>query len=340
MMNPRKILSRLLAGGVLTASLLAAGCGGDSGGLEPGCYSGDAVPAPVRENIETAAARLYDRVRTGNLQAVYEDAASLVRDQRTQDEFLQPIVRSVRSLGLPQDLEIERIHVLRFGSSFPYRKEVQCHAEGDEPTIFTVNDFPVQASLVQESRTGKERLYYSTLWNREEGVWRLAAFLVKLASIRGEGWEHYAEEAAAQKKKGNDRNAALLYNVAIDLLVANPWTKPPQVGKLQVEQRRISVSNLPVNQIDPWPAGADTFRVFHAGYTVDGGQLALMLRYQSPHAMQDSVEVKAYSQKLRNYVAAHFPEYPEVFPRLVLVASDPQDPKRVRINGFSLGPDR
>ena len=326
----------LVIGGMLLLAL--GGCGGDSTGVDPGCYAGDAVPDAIRENLEAEAGRFFERVRSEDLKSVYQNAAAVVREQRSEQEFLGPIVRSVRTFGLPEDMETLSIHVLHFGRGFPYRKEAECRVGGEAPTVFTLTGHRVQASMVQRSRMGSDLLYYSTLWLREDEEWRLGAFLVKLASIQGKDWEGYAEEAAVQKDKGNSRNAALLYNVAIDLLVPNAWTRPGDLAKLQLEQRRISVSNLPLNQIDPWPAGADTFRVFHSAYTLDAGQLALVFRYQSPFAMEDSVAVKDYSDRLRDYVTRAFPEYAEVFPRLVLVAAeDPGSGGRARINSYPLG---
>ena len=58
-----------------------AGCGG---GEEPvsGCAAGDAVPETVRRDLEETARGLFERIRAGQWQEIYESSASVLRAEK------------------------------------------------------------------------------------------------------------------------------------------------------------------------------------------------------------------------------------------------------------------
>jgi hypothetical protein len=191
-----------------------------------------------------------------------------------------------------------------------------------------LTDFPVQASLVERGKLGADEFYYSTLWHREGSRWKVASFFAKPATLLGKTWQDYEAAAKAQRIALNNRNAALLYNVAIDLVLPNAWTKPREVKALADEQSHISVRNLPKGEPDSWFVPPDSIRVHQVAYGVAQGGLCVLLRYEAPAALADTALLSNQGERLRGYVEEKFPEYAEVFQYLALVAFPPGNPEQ------------
>jgi hypothetical protein len=319
------------AGSALAAVLLfgvvaLGGCGGRRTVLATGCSTGDQVPAAVRAAIERAAGDFYDRARRGEWHAIYENVAPAVRTGTTEDRFTTPLTRVTERGGFPSELHTESLRVVKFGDGFPYTPHVSCPTPGeDDPTTLLLTRFPVQASLVQTGMQGGERFYYSTLWFQTDGGWKLATFFTKPATIAGRDWRAYDQEAGAQKLAQNLRNAALLYNVAIDLSVPAAWVKPGAVEELQRRQRRISVEGLPSGRIMPWFDPPDTFLVRSVGYTIQPSGLGLIVQYPVRASIADTVAQAAYADRMAAYMRRAFPEYKAEFQTLTLLGYEPKD---------------
>ena len=300
------------------------GCGG-SATVEEGCYVDERVPKAVREELAASALLFYDRIRAQDWQAIYDNASSAVRRGSTSEEFLGSIARAVSSIGLPAELATRSVSLVKFGAGFPYQRRVSCRVEGKEdPLVLLLNDHPEQGSLVQVGTGTKDAFFYSTLWLREEGEWHLGVFFVKPATLHGKDANDYAEEAAVQEAKENLRNAALLYNVALDLAVPTAWMKPPEIDELQRAQRRLQVMNLPAGEslIDVWGADPDTFQVARVSYAVRGDELGLVVRYLSQGAIEDTTFQDGRARELVEVMRADFPEYLEVFSSVTVQAYD------------------
>jgi hypothetical protein len=312
--------------GVLAAMMfLAAGCGGGGLDVREGCASGDTVKGPVKAAVEVAAQEFYARARRGDWTGIYENAAQAARSHGPQQSFVAPIVRVFQELGVPARLETQAIAVVKFGPEFPHAPKVSC-GDSKRPMNLILTDYPQQASLVQRATVGSEQFYFSTLWHGEESGWRLAALFVKPATLLGRDWQSFKKEAEEQKTAGNQRNAALLYNAAIDLVLPNAWTEPPEVKDIQREQGRISVSNLPKKDPDTWYAPPDSFRVHSIAYAMAENNLCLYVRYEAKAALADTVAQKQAADRLGAYLEKTFPEYAQVFRVLALEAFDPRHP--------------
>lgn len=324
--------------GLLIGSL---GCGGGGGEPVPGCAVGDDVPESVRRDLQDAAGELLTRIRAGQWQEIYESSASLLQQVRTPDQFLTPIAQAASGLGIPENLQVDQVFVIHFDETFPPETRVTCQEEGEAIAHeLMVTDYPLQGTLVQRGKVGEDELFISTLWHNEEGIWKLAGFFSKPATWQGKNWEAWAEDSNQHRLAENVRNAALLLNVAIDLVVPCSWVKPPEITLLQRQQQRINVSDLPVEVPEFWASTPDTFKVFRVGYILARDGLGLLFQYQAPTAVEDSLAQITYADRLFDYIKVTFPEYEEVFESCSLRALDPSDNSKTFSREYPLGPAR
>ena len=320
-------------------SATAAGCGEKETSLSEGCYIGDAVPPAVKAEVTAAADRFFGRLRDQQLQEIYDGTASLVREQQPAAEFLQAIVRAARGVGIPRDPELHQIHVVKFGPRMAYQPRLSCPAPGqDDPYVLILNEHPEQASLVQTASVGNERYFFSSLWHREEGEWRLVTFGVKPATLYGKDWREYEREAVVQQEKEHVRNTALLYNIAIDLAVPAPWVKPPAIEALQRGQRRLQVEYLPSggDVMDVWGAAPDTFVVNRVAYVARSDGLGLIVHYLSQGDVADSTFQDRRARKLVDFIAESSPEYFEIFKSVSVQAFDREDREKTWFGSYPL----
>jgi hypothetical protein len=302
---------------------------------------GNAVPESVRRDLEDGARELYARIRAAEWQAIYDSSSSRLQRDLTPQEFLTPIAQAAQQVGIPETFRLAEIFLIRFDEEFPPQTRVMCQPEGGgAPHELIVTDFPTQATLIQRGKMGNEEFFFSTLWHNEEGTWKLAGFFSKPASWDGKDWEQWADEANRERLADNRRNAALLLNVAIDLVVPCAWVKPSEVTTLQRQQQRINVSDLPVEAPDFWPSDPDTFKILRVGYNLVRNGLGLLFQYQASVAVEDSLAQIAYADLLFDYIRTTFPEYEEVFRGCSLLAIDPTDAQKTfrREYAFGSGP--
>ena len=290
-----------------------------------GCSSGDDVPKAVQTGLESAAQELYERARRNDWNGIYESAAEEVQKQGSKRDFYAPITRTFRELGVPSQAQTQSIVVVKFGSKFKSVPKVAC-GDPERPLHLIVSEAPLQASLVQKVQVGPEQFYFSTLWYGENGLWRFAALFAKPATLQGRDWRSFEQQAASENKAGNKRNAALLYNAAIDLVLPNAWTEPPEVKDLEHEQKRISVSDLPKqNAAVTWYVPPDSVRVHSIAYGMHQNELVLVVSYETLSALSDTVAQARDADRLRAYINENFPEYEKVFQILAVEAFDPRN---------------
>jgi hypothetical protein len=303
---------------------ILAGCGKDRGSeVAVGCWTEGDVPPAVRAEIQAASDSVFARLARGAWDEVYTGTASKVQSKGDREAFLNPLQRALAQIGFPEERETVSLSVVRFGAEFPPTSPVPCAVEGKEdPRRLLLDSYPTQASLVQRATLGNEKFYFSTLWHLEEGTWRLAAFFAKPATFQGKDWQEYAEEAAGERLAERMRNSALLYNLAIDLVLPNGWTQPSDLRDLQRKQGRLRVSAVPTGTPEAWPAAADTFHVFSLTYGVGRQRPGLVVRHLATASLGDTTAQRRKADHLFSYMESNFPEYEEVFDLVTLVAVD------------------
>jgi hypothetical protein len=198
-----------------------------------------------------------------------------------------------------------------------------------------VTDQPFQAYLIQSAVVSGTTYNFASIWFHEDGRWKLATFGAKPRVQLGHDWQHWLTEARTQKEKGNEKNAALLYNMAMDLLVPAPWVRPALLDTLQKEQRRIRTDNLPAGRRLRWVASDSTvFHPYMVSYEVTEQGLAVKFQYEVPEPV-DTTQVARQAPSLAGFVRTTFPEYSEVFSSIILEGTTPVEHQPVWTGSFS-----
>jgi hypothetical protein len=304
---------------------------------EPGCYLNSAVKPATRRELEGAVNRFYDLLRSRRYEEAYGEAADALRTRVDKNQVAQAWTSISEILTIPREVKTEEVAVAVFPEGTRGPQQVQCVDPADTTgnRAMLTTDQPFQAYLIQSAEVNGTIYNFASIWFFEEGKWKLATFGAKPRKQLGHDWRYFLDLARSQKQKGNARNAALLYNLSMDLLVPAPWVKPAMLQTLQAEQRTIRVENLPAGRKLEWVAQDGTvFNTYMVSYEITPQGLAIRFQYEVP-APIDTTAVAAKAPVLANFVRTSFPEYPEVFSEILLEATTPVDHQPVWAGTFS-----
>jgi hypothetical protein len=327
----------LAAFGLGLSALLVLGCSGTPK-FEPGCYMNSGVPRAVRRAVEMAADRFSAQLRSGQYEAAWSEGAEQLRNRVNKTDVALAWTQIAEILSIPDGLVTEEVVVVAIQSGHRGPRELACSDPADPGSSrrMVATDQPLQAYLIQTGVVRNVTYNFASVWFYEEGRWRVASFGTKPRKTLGHDWEHWAAVAREQRDKKQVRNAALLYNLAMDLLVPAPWVRPDQLNGLMAEQRQLRVENLPNNRKERWVATDGTeFFPFRSMLEPIPDGLAVKFQYEVPDGA-DSTQVAGQAPKLADFVRTTFPEYAEVFAEVHLEAVAAGDRRPVFAGAFPL----
>ncbi len=304
----------------------------------PGCYLESAIQSSDRARIDAAARRFLGLLRAYDYNTAFEESSAQLKARFPRDQ-IQSIWASVaETLTIPGDLALDDIVLVVVAEGARGPQQVTCvdAADSQAGRRMSATDQPYQAYLVHSGVVGANTYTFASVWFLEEGNWRLATFGAKAKLQGGRDWTYYRDLALEQREKGNDRNAVLLLNMAMDLVIPAPWIRPDEVGRMEKIQKSITVYEVPLGRPLSWEAKDGT--LFHP-YLVtpevsEGGGMALRFAYEVE--TPDTAEVVAAAPKLADFIRVTFPEYAEIFRDLILEAYTKPDHQPVWRSEFSL----
>ena len=318
--------------GVLALLIFAAWLSGCSQTLEHGCSCNDQVPKKIRTEIERAADELFARIEAQETEVIFENAASPVVEKSNAYDFVEPMALSVARFGLPKERTTHKLYAIHFKRGHAIEFPVPCGCDGEEVDRLMLRRHPTQVSLVQYAGFGPLTVQYSILFWLEDDQWKVGGFVARPVQVYGRDWKGFEDWADEQMQKGNLRNAALLMNVALDLLVPNSWTRPESVERIETKQNSLLVTNLPANMLDVWSAPNRDFRVYKVEKLYGPQALDVGFHYETYEAVADTVLIAEMHEELFGYIQTAFPEYSEVFDHAVIRATEAGN---IRDKGFT-----
>lgn len=308
----------------IAALATISGCSGRPT-YEPGCYLNSAVKGATRRDLEAAAERFYGQLRSHAYEEAYAEASEALRTRVDKAQVAQAWTTISENLTIPQAIRTEEIAVAVFPPGTRGPQEISCidPADAAGARSMLTTDQPYQAYLIQSADVIGTTFNFASVWYLEDNKWKLATFGVKARRQMGRDWTYYRDQARAELARGNVRNSALLYNLAMDLLVPAPWVKPAALDTLMKEQRRIHVDNLPAGRKLEWIARDGTvFNPYMVKYDIVNGAMILRIEYEVPTPI-DTTQVAEKAPLLAEFIRTTFPEYQEIFPSVALDATTP-----------------
>ena len=322
---------------VVTALALLPGCS-RAPRFAPGCYLNSAVPPRTRRAVESAADRFYALLRATSYDQAWTEGAAQLRSKVEKEQVSSAWSSIAEILTIPMQMTTEEVAVISIAEGSRGPQELKCADPADTTggRRMVVTDQPLQAYLVQSGVSRGTRYNFASIWFFEEGRWKVASFGAQARELMGHDWNYYLDLARREKEEHRDRNAAILYNLAIDLLVPAPWIRPDMLTVLQREQKKLHPENLPNNRKERWVASDSTeFWPYRSGYEPVPGGLAVKFYYEVPVPI-DSARVLRDAPKLAEFVRTTFPEYARVFQEVKVEAVTPVDHRPVWAGRFPL----
>lgn len=335
----------LMAGLALATAL--AGCG-SSPGYPPGCTMNSGVRPETKARLESAAGRFYGLLRARLYDRAFDEACESMRTRDSREQMTESWAHLVEVLSIPNELKTEEVVVAVFPPGTRGPQQLDC-ADPSDPTgarRMLTTDQPYQAYLIQTGQVAGQTYNFGSVWFYEkgrfpgQGEWRLSSVGVRPRLALGQDWAYWHGKAREQLAKGNARNAALLYNLTMDLVVPAPWVRPARLDSLSREQRRIHTEDLPFGRVLHWKHSTGLeFRPYHATAEIGANGLILMLSYEVA-APVDTALVAQQAPLLADFIRTTFPEYPETFHEMGLQATTTVDHVPVWGGFFPFTPER
>ncbi|NNF06496.1 MAG: lipopolysaccharide biosynthesis protein [Candidatus Eisenbacteria bacterium] len=317
---PRRLVGQASVFALLFLPLILMGLSGCSESLPAGCSANDEVPDKFRQEVEAAAATLHDRIRAEDAAGIFENAAAPNREQLDIERFVGPIARLVAQFGLAEQVETQNLFVINLVPGAAIEFPIRCGEPGKETQLFLTRH-PVQACLTQLGTVRGEEILYSSIWFLEDGKWMLGEFKAKPNKLDGKSGGDLIALADSQFGKGHMRNAALMYNAALDLYVPNPWSRPHTVDQIEAKQKRINVTHLPSDRLTTWDVDGNDFDVYRVAYAYNQDGFSLFVSFEIPPEEADSTLVRRDANQLSEWMIKEFPEYREIFRSVTTRAS-------------------
>lgn len=343
----RALAAGLAVAGVLALGGLVSGCG-NSPGYAPGCYMNEAVRPDTKARLELAAERFYGLLRARLYDRAFDEASEQMRTHDSRDRMTEAWSHISEVLSIPGTLKTEEVVVAVFpkGTQGPQRLTCADPAHPGVSSQLLTTDQPCQAYLIQTGQVAGQTYNFGSVWFYEpgrlpgQGVWRISSMGVRPRLALGQDWHYWHDKAREQLAKGNNRNAALLYNLTMDLVVPAPWVRPAMLDSLVKEQKRIHAQDLPFGRVLHWKHSSGVeFEPYLGSAEIGANGLILMLTYEVP-ATADTAQVAAQAPLLADFVRTTFPEYPEVFHEMGLQATTAVDHQPVWGGFFPFKPER
>lgn len=333
--NRRRRLMRFA--GALVATVVLAGCGG-APKFEPGCYLNGAVPARTRRGVESAAERFYSLLRATSYDQAWTEGSAQLHSKFRREDLTRSWASIAEVLTIPTRMTTEELAIVSVAPGKRGPQEFTCSDPADTSggRRMVVTDQPLQAYLVQSGLAHGIRYNFASILFYEEGHWKVSSFGAQAREIGGHDWRWWWTTARAEKEAGRRRNAALLYNLAMDLCAPAPWIRPEVISVMTREQKKIHVEHLPYNRKESWvTADSTVFWPYRSAYELVEGGLAVKFFYEVPEPI-DSLRVVSDAPKMADFVRTEFPEYNQIFREVRLEAVTPVDHRPIWSGRFPL----
>ncbi len=286
------------------------------------CGEDNHISAAQRQAIDAAALHFVRTLLGSNPWAAYNLMSTDGRQKVPNAHTLQQAATALEHFK-PKHIKVQHTYDIHILGSSPGRVVCATDLSKSEGWVSVVAaNVPEQAYVVLSAQAINNQFAYTIWLVPESGVWKVQRFHSNIATLGSETSDQLWKRARAQKAKGHDFNAALLYVAALQTASRGPNF---QMGIDNPIAEEMSQLPLPpeIKGRPPyhWKSPGMTFQVLSFGPIAVGGKIYVIIRYISPVWSSDS-QVNGWNKKLIAYVKTHFPEYSDVFAGIVVRAHE------------------
>jgi len=301
--------------------LLILGFCSNSRGQNPfagSCGEDEHIDGSKREAVDSAALKFVQLLLGPNASGAYGLLSDAGREQVPSAQVLEQVGVAIQA-SKPKNVTVQHTYIINIAGKSPGR--IVCGTDLSKPSGWEsvlAADIPEQAYVLLSADGINNQLAFTVWLVPEKGAWKVQSFSTNVATLADEDSEQLWERARAQKSKGHDFNAALLYAAAAQTTNRGPNL---QLGLADSITKETSQLSLPAEiQGQPpfeWKSPDMTFKVLQVGPIAVGGKVYVMIQAESAPWSSDS-QVDAWNKKLIAYFKHRFPEYSDVFAGIVV----------------------
>jgi hypothetical protein len=285
------------------------------------CQEDAHISAAKRNGIESAAMDFIHKLLGTDPENAFEMMSKAGETTVTREQ-LKAQATVIRGME-PKNIAVQHTYVVELRGKSPGR--VVCgtdFAKSDGWESLEAADVPEQAHVLIKAETLNNFLAYTVWLIPEQNSWKVQSFWMNVASLADKDSTQLLRLGQAQREKGHNFNAALLYAAAAQVANRGPNF---QMGITQAISGEAAALAVPpeIRGAGPflWKNGATSYKVLGVGPIAIGGKLYLTLVHEvSP--WQSNQQVDGWNKEFLGYFKQRFPEYSDTFAGLVARAME------------------
>ena len=283
----------------------------------------DAHKDPAKKrSIESAAMDFIQTMLGADPSAAF-DFFSKDGQANTTPQQLDGVAAAMIRPFEPKNVALQHTYLIELKGSSPGR--VVCATDLSKPEgweSLAAKDVPEQAHVLMSAETHNNRLVLVVWLVPEQNKWKVESFRVNFSTLGDKDSTELWDLARAQRARGHNFNAALLYMAAQETANLGPNF---QLGITQSISDDASNLSVPAEiQGQPpflWKAAEATYKVISVGPIAIAGKIYVVIVHEvSPWQSDDQVD--GWNRELLSYFKRRFPEYSDVFAGLVARATE------------------
>jgi hypothetical protein len=242
----------------------------------------------------------------------------------SRDQFVANAMLSIVP-AQPRNMAVRHVFMIHVVGTPPPGARATCGADPSDPLqSFKMVVAPViEQAYTLISADGSNNGLVFTLWLVRDGEeWKVNSFASNVSTLAGQDAVQLWRLAHEQHAKGHEFNATLLYFAAAQIAQRGPDFELGVTGPITSEQATVTrpkeISGTPPFT---FVQKGRSFNVVNIGATAAGMTLFLAVTQEVP-PWKNQNQVERWNRELIFLLLKHFPEWREVFPAIVVQASE------------------
>lgn len=292
-------------------SLFASSCGEDAH-----------INAAKREAIDSAAMAFAGSLLGPNPSAGFDLLSKETQQSTTREGIAADGQALIRQFD-PKNVSVQHAYLVKLLGKSPGR--VVCATDLTKPDgweSLAAADIPEQGHVLLSADVINGHVAIAVWLVPEKTDWKVQNFWLNISSLGDKDSTQLWELANAQKARGHNFNASLLYSAAAQTANRGPNFQMGITRRISEDSSDLVLPEEIKGQ-PPflWKNGDSIFRILNVGpVSIGGKEYVIILHEVAPWATDADVDGR--NKQLNSYFKQRFPEYTEIFSGIVARAKE------------------